>query len=112
VHVSADFAPYGAARDERVAEALGPFPLVRAGSPYAVAPGRVTKDDGTPFKVYSAFYRAWADHGWRAPAESGPDGVTWEVLDGTGIPDDPRLPAGLRLPEAGEAAALAACRRT
>ena len=111
VHVSADFAPYGAARDERVAEALGPFPLVRAGSPYAVAPGRVTKDDGTPFKVYSAFYRAWADHGWRAPAESGPDGVTWEVLDGTGIPDDPRLPAGLRLPEAGEAAALAAWHR-
>ena len=111
VHVSADFAPYGAARDERVAGALGDTPLVRTGSPYAVAPGRVTKGDGTPFKVYTAFYRAWAEHGWRAPAVSRPGDVTWHALERTGIPNDPDLPAGLTLPEAGEAAALAAWRR-
>ena len=73
VHVSADFGPYGAARDQRVAAALGDVPLVRTGSPYAVAPGRVTKGDGTPFKVYTAFYRAWAEHGWR-PARGVPPG--------------------------------------
>ena len=39
VHVSADFGPYGRARDEAVEEALGDVPLVRTGSPYAVAPG-------------------------------------------------------------------------
>ena len=110
VHVSADFAPYGAARDGRVEAALGDTPLVRTGSPYAVAPGRVTKGDGSPFTVYSAFYRAWADHGWRAPAASRPGGVDWRTLDGTGIPKDPSLPRGTNLPEAGEDAALAAWR--
>jgi deoxyribodipyrimidine photo-lyase len=107
VHVSADFGPYGAARDQRVAAALGDTPLVPTGSPYAVAPGRVTKGDGTPFKIYSAFYRAWAERGWRSPAGALPGAVTWRELPGTGIPLDPPLPAGLTLPEAGEAAALA-----
>src|ERR1700760_3421126 len=32
VHVSADFGPYGRARDERVEAALGDVPLVRTGS--------------------------------------------------------------------------------
>jgi hypothetical protein len=48
VHISADFGPYGAARDQRVEEALGGTPLVRTGSPYAVAPGQVAKGDGSP----------------------------------------------------------------
>ena len=55
VHVSADFAPYGARRDAAVEKALGDVPLVRTGSPYAVAPGRVLKADGSPFKVYTPF---------------------------------------------------------
>src|SRR6201992_562482 len=49
VHVSADFGPYGRARDERVDDALGDVPLVRTGSPYAVAPGRGTKGGREPF---------------------------------------------------------------
>ena len=40
VHISADFGPYGRRRDEAVDDALGEVPLVRTGSPYAVAPGR------------------------------------------------------------------------
>ena len=111
VHISADYGPYGAARDERVERALGDVPLVRTGSPYAVAPGRVTKADGSPFKVYTPFYRAWAAHGWRAPAATRPAAVEWHQLDGTGIPADPRLPSGLALPPAGEEAARAAWRR-
>ena len=41
VHVSADFGPYGAARDERVRTALSGagIELRATGSPYAVAPG-------------------------------------------------------------------------
>jgi deoxyribodipyrimidine photo-lyase len=62
VHVAADFGPYGARRDARIPG------LVRTGSPYAVAPGRVTKDDGTPYKVFTPFHKAWTVHGWRAPA--------------------------------------------
>jgi deoxyribodipyrimidine photo-lyase len=110
VHISADFGPYGRARDEQVKKALGDIPLVRTGSPYAVAPGRITKGDGTPFKVYTPFYKAWSAHGWRAPAKS-PGATRWHTLDGTGIPQDPDLPSGLTLPEAGEEAALAAWRR-
>jgi len=43
VHVAADFGPYGRTRDEAVEKALAGDgrELVRTGSPYAVAPGRV-----------------------------------------------------------------------
>jgi deoxyribodipyrimidine photo-lyase len=105
VHISADANPYGAARDERVAEALGDVPLVRTGSPYAIAPGRVVKADGTPYLVFTPFSRAWAAHGWRAPADSRASSAQWANDPGTGVPADPPLAAGLVLPEAGEAAA-------
>ena len=49
VHITADFAPYGSARDRRVAKALGAVPLVATGSPYAAAPGEVLKPDGRPY---------------------------------------------------------------
>jgi deoxyribodipyrimidine photo-lyase len=111
VHVSADFGPYGTRRDEEVDRALGDVPLVRTGSPYAVSPGRVTKGDGTPFKVYTPFYRAWCAHGWPAPATAIAGRVEWLAEPrGIDIPHDPRLPAGLRLPEAGEDAARRAWR--
>ena len=68
VHISTEYERYGAERDARV-EAAG-IPLVRTGSPYAVAPGRVVKpSDGTPYKVYTPFYKGWCAHGWRAPAK-------------------------------------------
>lgn len=105
VHVSADFAPYGAARDARVEEALGEVPLVRTGSPYAVAPGRLHTKTGEPYKVYTPFARAWAEHGWRAPADSDPAGVDWATADGEDLPAEPEL-GDVELPEAGEAAAL------
>ena len=112
VHVSADFGPYGSARDDGVADALGDVPLVRTGSPYAVAPGRVLKGDGTPYRVFTPFYRAWRQHGWRSPAPAVAHRVDWlSDVDGIDVPHGPRLPARLRLPEAGEAAALAAWRR-
>ena len=104
VHISADYGPYGRRRDEAVEAALGDVALTRTGSPYAVAPGRVRKDDGEPYRVYSPFYRAWRAHGWREPA--GTPRTTWHTgLDGIDIPNDPRLPSGLELPAAGEEAA-------
>ncbi|MGZ4445108.1 MAG: cryptochrome/photolyase family protein [Nocardioides sp.] len=107
VHVAADHGPYGRARDERVEAALAEagIELVRTGSPYAVAPGRVTTGGGRPYQVFTPFSRAWADHGWRAPVDA-PTGATWLALEETtDIPDAP-APEGLELPEAGEAAAL------
>jgi deoxyribodipyrimidine photo-lyase len=109
VHISADFNPYGRRRDDAVAAALGDVPLVRTGSPYAVSPGRVTKDDGDPYQVFSPFYRAWVRHGWRAPAATISGRVRWHAdAESVDIPADPDLPDGLTLPDAGEAAGLRA----
>ncbi|TFV75001.1 deoxyribodipyrimidine photo-lyase [Blastococcus sp. CT_GayMR19] len=109
VHVSADTGPYGRLRDDAVERALGDVPLVRTGSPYAVTPGRVTKGDGTPFKVFSPFARAWREHGWRAPARR-PDAVPWTTgVRSDATPPAPRVDADL--PPAGEVAAQAAWER-
>ena len=105
VHISAEVERYGAERDLRV-EAAG-IPLIRTGSPYAVAPGRVVKpSDGTPYKVYTPFYKNWCIHGWRAPAPRP------KVIKAPTPPDKYRafpdfpVPAGTTIIEAGEAAAL------
>ena len=110
VHVAADFGPYGAARDLGVEAALARHgrSLVRTGSAYAVAPGRVVKGDGTAYRVYTPYYRAWVEHGWRAPAADPDRWPTWRIDDTgplacDGIPDAPDV----ALPPVGEEAALA-----
>ena len=110
VHISADFTPFGLRRDTTVADILGPqgISLQASGSPYLVSPGRVTKDDGTPYKVYTPFFNRWRGIGWRAPAQSAAADVSW--IDPTGVNglpaavDCPNPHAPLDLP-AGEAAA-------
>ena len=105
VHISAEYERYGAARDARV-EAAG-ITLVRTGSPYAVTPGRVVKPtDGTPYRVYTPFYRAWRTHGWRAPAIT-PKSVNFmqPTAEYRNFPDFP-LPEGVEIIAAGEQAAL------
>jgi deoxyribodipyrimidine photo-lyase len=104
VHISTEYERYGAERDARV-EAAG-IPLIRTGSPYAVAPGRVLKaSDGTPYKVYTPFYKLWCAHGWRAPA------VTPKEIKAPQPPEKYRAfpdfvaHAGTKIIEAGEAAA-------
>lgn len=107
VHISGDHGNFGRTRDAAVDVELAAIevPLVRTGSPYAVAPGRVRKDDGTPYKVYTPFQKAWMRHGWRAPAPSSAASATWISLHSQAIPADDDLGA-LRLPVAGETAAL------
>ena len=105
VHISTEYEPYGAKRDESV-EASG-IKLVRTGSPYAVAPGRVRKpSDDTPYRVYTPFYKAWCIHGWRKPAES-PKNINaiTPTKDARAFPDW-KLPDGTKITSAGEAAAL------
>ena len=77
VHISHDFAPFGQRRDERVGAALDSVPLVATGAPYLVSPGRVTKKDGSPYRVFTPFFRSWRDVGWRAPAQSGINSARW-----------------------------------
>jgi len=107
VHVSDDFAPYGRRRDDDVDQALARdgAALVRTGSPYAVSPGRVRKADGTPYRVYTPFARAWSDHGWRKPVAP-PLTPAWTDLDGADQPPARPDLGALALPAAGERAAL------
>ena len=109
VHVSAETNPYGRERDERVREALAANGIdwVPTGSPYAVTPGRITKPDGSAYRVFTPFRRAWGRHGWPAPADTGKAIVDWvdpAALGGKSIPDDE--PVQAQLPPAGETEAL------
>jgi deoxyribodipyrimidine photo-lyase len=107
VHVTADAGPYGRQRDDAVERALreAGSELVRTGSPYAVGPGSVLKADGTPYQVFTPFSRAWADHGWPAPAPE-PAALRWaRTVPGEPLPPEPGL-GDLELPPVGEEAAL------
>jgi deoxyribodipyrimidine photo-lyase len=104
VHVSAEYEPVSAAQDVEI-EKSG-IKLVRTGSAYAVAPGRVLKpSDQTPYRVYTPFYRAWLTHGWRKP-EQKPKSITAVTPDSDSrqFPDW-KVPTGVSITEAGEAAA-------
>lgn len=104
VHSAFPYAPYGNERDAELKKAG--IDLQQLGSGYAVAPGRVLKDDGTPYRVYTPFYRAWLAHGWRAPVAA-PKNVSWvSPLKGDQSIPTWKLPEGVALQEAGEKAAL------
>ena len=105
VHVTADHAPFGVARDEKVAAALAQhdIALIRTESPYAVSPGRVHTGSGSRFKVFTPYYSAWREHGWRDPAPAVRD-VPWLDPGGRTGRLDVDSP-GVMLPAAGEAAA-------
>ena len=105
LHAARQYAPYGVAVEAEIA-ASGLI-VEYTGSNYAVAPGRVLKGDGTNYRVYTPFFRAWAGHGWREPAGApkDPHFVTPDIRD-QNLPQW-SAPAGSELQEAGEEAALA-----
>ena len=103
-HISAEYEPVSAAQDVEI-EKSG-IKLVRTGSAYAVAPGRVLKpSDQTPYRVYTPFYRGWLAHGWRKP-EQKPKSIAAVTPDSDSrqFPDW-KVPTGVSITEAGEAAA-------
>jgi deoxyribodipyrimidine photo-lyase len=109
VFATGDCAPYGRRRDVRVSTALGDRDtgLSLVGSPYAVSPGRVLNGQGAPYRVFTPFRRAWADHGWPQPAEA-PAGVSWQGRDSDVTVDEIGGQEGdAVLPAAGERAAEA-----
>ena len=69
VGVTADFGPYGSARDRAVGEALSTAgrSLVAGDSPYAVAPGTVRSSSGSPLQMFTPFRRAWESVDWERP---------------------------------------------
>jgi deoxyribodipyrimidine photo-lyase len=106
VYVTGESTPYGRHRDAAVESGLKGCPLVREGSSYAVEPGAVTTGEGSPYRVFTPFYRAWRAHGWAAPERKPPDPLPWA----SGVASDPRPPVsaagtGTDIPAPGERAA-------
>ncbi|WP_405061814.1 DNA photolyase family protein [Kribbella sp. NBC_01505] len=92
VHVSADYAPYGQKRDQEVEASLN-CPLVTTGSPYAIAPGRIFNQQDRPYQVFTPYFRAWLEHGWRQPVEA-PANVHWVTADSEDVPPGETAGAG------------------
>jgi deoxyribodipyrimidine photo-lyase len=107
VVIAEDFGPYGKRRDAQVADRLTADgrALRVVGSPYANPPGSIRKDDGTPYSVFTPFYRRW--DATRSPTRA----MSAPVVDWYGAPyiacDGPptRPPAASTLPPADEGAA-------
>lgn len=71
VHVARETTPFGRRRDTSVSAELAKIGVdwIETGSPYAVTPGRITKSDGSAYRVFTAFERAWRAHHWPRPAQ-------------------------------------------
>lgn len=95
VYIARDFAPYGRRRDIEIAERLVSQGrrLRGVGSPYAVAPGRVMKDDGTSYSVFTPFSKRWLALGWDGPQDA-PRDPQWlgvPVVRSDGAPLRPEI---------------------
>jgi len=107
VFVSREYGPYGRRRDAAVAAALrtNDVRFVGVGSAYAVPPGDVNKGDGTAYRVFTPFSKAWRAVGWDAPlAEPEVDWLGAPSITCDGPPAATHL--DMVLPPAGETAAL------
>jgi deoxyribodipyrimidine photo-lyase len=65
VPVPAETTPYGRRREDALCDRPE---LVATGSRYAAGPGLVRHGSGKPYQVFSAYARAWREHGWSEPA--------------------------------------------
>ena len=86
VFATADFAPRGRERDDCVRDVLSTHgvELRLLDSPYVVAPGFVLSASLTPFRVFSAFRRAWELVPRVAPVPA-PLGAHWRRLAGSSL---------------------------
>ncbi|CAB4623662.1 unannotated protein [freshwater metagenome] len=108
VHATESFDPEGIAEQRVLAAKLkgAGIELVLEDSYYAVKPGTVHKpSDGTAYRVYTPFFRAWFDAGWLEPAEL-TEGFIWTERSGESLIPMPTSEASFRV-RAGEAFALA-----
>ena len=101
-----------AGRDAAVAEQVE---LVATGSPYAVAPGRVTKADGDPYRVFTPYFSGGSTTAGADPRRLGVDAVGGStrnlagcVSGGDSRPAAPGLAAGERAALSGGASSATA----
>jgi len=102
VHATKSYDPSGILEQEQVAKSLEAVgrTLVLEGSNYAVTPGSVVKPtDGSAYRVYTPFYKAWFEIGWPEPFKL-PSETIWSPSSRSLIPE-PSKPAQFRV-RAGE----------
>ncbi len=111
VFATRSFDTSGIAVQEEVHEelALLGVELALVDSYYAVTPGTIRKDDGSPLKVYTPFYKRWYLNGWDSPAHLDTASVNWAPAEKSQWFE----PTGTApfLAKAGEARALATLER-
>jgi deoxyribodipyrimidine photo-lyase len=83
VFVSAAYDPLSVAfmKDARQKLQTAGLQLVVGPGNYAVAPGKVVKPDGTPYRVYTPFFKAWFELANQEPVKLAP-GARFERLEG------------------------------
>ena len=111
VHVTRELSPLGRARDDRVQHALAADAVAFAqhGGDLMVAPEDLPGPEGSGYRVFTPFYRAWLKEIFVAPARDAPDD-----LRGPDLPSEDAaalLPGGQPLLPAGPAAADERLRR-
>ncbi len=105
VHVTRDLSPLGRARDDRVQQALAAMGVAFAqhGGDLMVPPEDLPGPEGTGYRVFTPFYRAWLREVLVAAPMAAPD-----RLGGPDLPSDdlaPLMPEGQPFAPAGPAAA-------
>ena len=107
IHATESFDPEGIAEQRALASKLkgAGIELVLEDSYYAVKPGTVAKPtDGSAYRVYTPFYKAWFQIGWQAPAKL-TKGFDWKTRSGKSKIPKPTKSAPFEV-KAGEAFAL------
>jgi deoxyribodipyrimidine photo-lyase len=112
IHATESFDPEGIAEQRALAAKLKGtgIELVLEDSYYAVKPGTVAKPtDGSAYRVYTPFYKAWFQIGWQPPAKL-TKGFIWKTRSGKSKIPKPTKPAPFKV-KAGEAFALETFRK-
>jgi len=106
VYATRLYDPAGKRQQLEVGRALAQrgIDLFLLGSQYAVAPGSVTKPDGTPYRVYTPFSKVWFTLATEAPHVLPSVEIEWVKVAGVGLPQ-PTEAAPFAV-KAGEAFAL------
>lgn len=88
VYATRAFDTEGMLEQAAVAEKLHALqiPLRLVGSYYAVEPGTVRKDDGSPLRVYTPFYKRWSALDFGSPLKLDITSVNWLKTSQTELP--------------------------
>ena len=112
IHATESFDPEGIAEQRALVSKLkgSGIELVLEDSYYAVKPGTVAKPtDGSAYRVYTPFYKAWFQIGWQAPAKLS-KGFIFKARSGKSKIPKPTKQASFKV-KAGEAFALETFRK-